>query len=161
MKAILALVLVVTAVGGGASLGWFLRPAAKPVEEPAAGVKAEAAAPVAEDDAEPPVPSYVKISRQMIVPVVEGGSTRALMVFEIALDVPSEHREMVFEREPRIRDAFLRELFELSYTGAFLETYTSDRVMEEMRSKLLAAAKLHLGGRVTDVLILDALRQEL
>ena len=162
MKAVIALLLILVFTGVGGAIGLFLKPAG-PAPDQAAGADAAGPAPDAETglEGERPPPSYVKISRQMIVPVVEGGTTRALLVFEIALDVPTQHREAVFEREPRIRDAFLRELFEMSYTGAFLETYTSDRVMEELRQKLLAAARLHLGARINDVLILDALRQEM
>jgi hypothetical protein len=105
--------------------------------------------------------SYVELSRQLIVPVVEDGRTRALMLFEIALDVPPEHRDAVLEREPRLRDAFLREFFELSHSGVFLRTYTSERVMQDLRERLRAAARVHVGERFNDVLILDALRQEL
>ncbi|GMG83638.1 hypothetical protein LNKW23_28510 [Paralimibaculum aggregatum] len=164
MKAVIALLLILVFTGVGGALGLFLKPAG-PAGDHAAGPPDATDGPAPDSaiglEGERPPPSYVKISRQIIVPVVEGGTTRALMVFEIALDVPAQHREAVFEREPRIRDAFLRELFEMSYTGAFLETYTSDRVMEELRQKLLAAARLHLGTRITDVLILDALRQEM
>ncbi|MEM9147092.1 MAG: flagellar basal body-associated FliL family protein [Pseudomonadota bacterium] len=175
MKLIIALVLVVIGVAGGGALGMMLKPDAKPEMAAEGGgdamgdeTKTMAKADMApkkemepdEDPTEDPA-AYVTIARQMIVPVVSGGETQALMLFEIALDVPEEHREVVLEREPRLRDAFLRELFELSYTGAFLETYTSDRVMEDLRQKLLAAARVHVGDRVTDILILDALRQEL
>ncbi len=158
MKAILALLIVIAGVAGGGALGLVLKPAPDPDAEPAEAPPEPA--PVAEPGAPEVEPAYVKLGRQMIVPVVEGGETKALMVFEIALDLPAAHRATAFEREPRIRDAFLRELFEMSYTGAFLETYTSERVMEDLRQKLLAAARLHLGPHVRDVLILDALRQE-
>ncbi|MEL6217007.1 MAG: flagellar basal body-associated FliL family protein [Pseudomonadota bacterium] len=164
MKLVIALVLLVIGIAGGGALGMMLKPMPEP-ETMAEPVKTEedamAEEKMKEEDADEVPSSFVTIARQMIVPVVEGGETRALMLFEIALDVPEEYRESVLEREPRLRDAFLRELFELSYTGAFLETYTSDRVMEDLRGKLLAAARVHLGDRVSDVLILDALRQEL
>ena len=159
MRALLALLLVLASVSGGAVLGAML------AAPPHGSGAADAAASAAEPEAEPGQPgepaSYVKLGRQLIVPVVEGGRTRALMLFEIALDVPAEHHDSVFQTEPRLRDAFLRELFEMSYAGAFLGTYTSDRVMTELREKLLAAARLHVGERVSDVLVLDALRQEL
>lgn len=174
MKFIVAMLIVLLAIGGGGALGIMLKPAPEPASGQGEGAREKGSghAPTDMDHADAPgadahgdsggaAPAYVKIARQMIIPVVEGGKTQALMVFEIALDVPEKYREEVFEREPRLRDAFLREMFEMSHTGAFLETYTSERVMEELREKLLAAARVHLGARVSDVLILDALRQEL
>ncbi len=148
MKLVIAGALALLGLAGGGALGYAFRPVP------------DGPAPAAMPDPDAPR-EFVKISRQMIVPVVEGGKTKALMVFEVALDVPAEHRESAYQREPRLRDAFLREMFAMSNAGAFLETYTSERVMSELREKLLAAARLHLDGPVADVLILDALRQEL
>jgi flagellar FliL protein len=104
---------------------------------------------------------YVKVGRQLIVPLVEGGETRALMLFELALDVPQAMSDRAYSAGPRLRDAFMRELFEMSYTGAFSQTYTDERVIEELRGKLRAAARRLLGNQVADVLILDVVRQEL
>ncbi|MGF1445903.1 MAG: flagellar basal body-associated FliL family protein [Pikeienuella sp.] len=148
MKLLLCAALIVMGLVGGAAIGHLLRP------NSGSATQAPASPPSGPSD-------YVEIARQMIVPVVAGGETEALMIFEVALDVPASARERAFQREPRIRDAFLREMFEMSYAGAFADTYTSERVMEELRARLLAAARLHLGQRVRDVLILDALRQEL
>ncbi len=152
MKAILALALILGGIAAGGALGHWLRGKAPEPRAPAT----PDAPPGTADAAR----SYVSIGRQFIVPVVEGGETRALMLFEVALDVPEADRDLVLEREPRLRDAFLRELFGLAQTGAFLGSYTDARVMEDLRAKLLAAARLHLENRVDDVLILDALRQE-
>jgi hypothetical protein len=60
-----------------------------------------------------------------------------------------------------LRDAFLRVLFEMSYTGAFSSTYTDERVVDELRGKLRAAARRLVGDAVGEVLILDIMRQEL
>jgi hypothetical protein len=103
---------------------------------------------------------YVKVGRQIVIPVVEQGETRALMLFDLAVDVPRSMTERAYAAEPRLRDAFLRELFEMSYTGAFSSTYTDERVVEELRGKLRAAARRLLGREVAEVLILDIMRQE-
>lgn len=106
--------------------------------------------------------NYVKINRQLIVPVVHERETRAVMLFELALDVPSSMTEAAYSAEPRLRDAFMRELFEMSFTGAFLTTYTDDRVVVELRERLRNAARDILGpGNVSEVLILDIIRQEM
>lgn len=162
MRLVIALVLVVAGIVGGGALGAILRPA-PPAPEAGAEIPGGGDAPQAAEAAPPSLEDpagTVKLARQLIVPVVDGGVTRALMLFDVALDVPAGQQEAVFEREPRLRDAFLRELFEMSYSGMFEDTYTSDRVMDELRERLLAAARVQLGGQVNAVLILDALRQE-
>lgn len=108
-----------------------------------------------------PARAYVRLGRPIVIPVVEGGETRALMVFEIALDVPGLLTERAYSAEPRLRDAFLRALLALSHTGAFSETYTDERVVRELRDRLRAVAREILGNEVSDILILDLLRQEM
>ena len=105
--------------------------------------------------------TYVSIGTQTIIPVVEGERTRALMLFELAVDVdPSAHDQAVM-LEPRLRDAFLRELLKMSSTGAFTKTYTEDWVIDELRKNLGRAARRFLGDGMREVLVLDVIRQEL
>lgn len=156
MRLLIAIVLVVAGIAGGAALGALLRaPDTAPEPDPTPTAK------------HPPTPgspldetAYVKLSRQLIVPVVREGRTIALMLFDVAVDVVPEKRDAAFAREPRLRDAFLRALFELSNTGAFDRDYIDERVLEELRRTLLDRARLHLGMAAREVLILDVLRQE-
>jgi hypothetical protein len=182
MQKIIAVVIVLLGVGGGLALGMALRPgdAAQGPDDAAAGaVPAEAAGEhgVAESDGAEygggdgsdgghdgeagAERDYVKMGRQIIIPIVKGGETQALMLFDLALDVPLSLTERTHAAKPRLRDAFLRELFEMSYTGAFSSTYTDERIIEELRAKLRAAARRLLGDEVAEVLILDIMRQEL
>jgi hypothetical protein len=180
VKKILPIILVVFGVVGGGAAGMFLKPAPEPTpdaegqETPASANEghAQAEAPAAKgvDEADasatqetPSVDgrAYVKIGKQTIVPVVEGGETRALMLFELAIDVPLERRDAVHELEPRLRDGFLRELMKMSHTGAFMATFTDDRIIEELRRNLVHSARQILGDDAQDVLILDVMRQEL
>lgn len=170
MQKIFALVIVLFGVGGGLALGVALRPGGAgpgPEDAMAGPASAEAgedygAGEGAGDDGVAGADrDYVKIGRQIIIPVVKDGETQALMLFDLALDVPSSMTERTYAAEPRLRDAFLRELFEMSYTGAFSGTYTDERVIEELRGKLRAAARRLLGDSVAEVLILDIMRQEL
>lgn len=180
MQRILAVLIVLAGVAGGLGLGAVLRPG-----QPAAGMGADGAAggplegavggarppahaaqaPAAEAANAGPLESgdrdYVKLARQLVVPVVEEGETQALMLFELALDVPRSMTERAYAAEPRLRDAFLQVLMEMSYTGAFSRTYTDERVVAELRDKLRSTARRQLGGAVSDILILDILRQEL
>ncbi|MEM7058371.1 MAG: flagellar basal body-associated FliL family protein [Pseudomonadota bacterium] len=166
MKKILAIILVLGGIAGGGAAGLMLKP------EPPASDGAQSASSEMPDDAtvEPQKSadqggaidpaSYVKVGRQTIVPILEDGETKALMMFELAVDVASDQSDRALEMEPRLRDAFLRELFQMSYTGAFDQTFTDDRVIDELRRNLVRAAQEHLGKKaVNDVLILDVMRQ--
>lgn len=182
MQKIIALVIVLFGVGGGLALGVALRPGdAVPGPDDATAEAGLAEAAVehgatgsggaehgggdgsdAGHDGEAGADrDYVKIRRQIIIPVVKEGETQALMLFDLALDVPRSMTERAYAAKPRLRDAFLRELFEMSYTGAFSSTYTDERIIEELRGKLRAAARRVLGDAVAEVLILDIMRQEL
>lgn len=153
MKKLLPILLLLLGLGGGGAAGFLLKPPPPPKEGEEA--KAEKTEPEVVDR------NYVKVGRQTIVPVVEGGETKALMLFELAVDVPAAKSGDVHDMEPRLRDAFLRELFRMSHTGAFLSNFTDDRVIEELRQSLTRAAREHLGDDVNEVLILDVMRQEL
>lgn len=158
MKKIVALVIVILGVVGGGAAGVFLKPAPETDHSAQDSEEAEAAETAAEA-ASPR--SFVKIGRQTIVPVVEDGQTQALMLFEIAVDVPADVSAEVHELEPKLRDAFLRELFRMSHTGAFMNNFTDDRIIDELRRNLTRAAQEKIGKKSAEVLILDVMRQEM
>lgn len=168
MKKIIAIVLVLGGIAGGGAAGLMLKPAGPAPDDPNTGDveesddRAEAAQSDESADADGEIKpvSYVKVGRQTIIPVLDHGETKALMMFELAVDVASGQTDRALAMEPRLRDAFLRELFQMSYTGAFDDAYTDDRVIDELRRNLLRAAEKHLGKKaVNDVLILDVMRQ--
>lgn len=154
MKFVIVLVLIVAGVAGGGTLGVWLRPDVPPAKA------AEQAAADREAADETGARDYVKFTRKIVVPVVEGRETRALLVFDLAIDVPAAASDRVYGMKPRLRDAFLRVFYQMASTGAFLETYTDARIMRELRDKLLAAAREHGGPRIREVLILDMIRTE-
>ena len=155
MKKLLPILIIVVGIAAGAGAGMFMKPA--PVSDPEDDHAADG--PTEQD--EKAERSFVKIGKQTIVPVVNDGETRALMLFELAVDVPATRVDQVHEMEPRLRDAFLRELFQMSYTGAFLTNFTEERVIEELRRNLTNAARTYLGHNQAEVLILDVMRQEM
>jgi len=165
MKPVIAGLLVLIGLLGGAAIGAILRPpppsggdhAGKAANGDGTGIGADHET---DGQAEEEQTDYVTLGRQMIVPVLDGETTVAFMVFEFALDLPTEERERALVREPLIRDAFLRDLFEFSYTGAFRRSYIEDALVAEIKEKLLATARLHVSSRVREVLILDLLRKE-
>lgn len=168
MSKIFAIALVLVGVVGGGAAGLMMKPSPPVSEETLVNdsevaVEKEVAATEteagdAEDSAEPA--SYVKVGRQTIIPILDEGETKALMMFELAVDVATDQNDRALAMEPRLRDAFLRELFQMSYTGAFDDAFTDDRVIDELRRNLVRAAQQHLGKKaVNDVLILDVMRQ--
>ena len=166
MKKILPILLVLLGIAGGGAAGVLLKPAPEPESEEAKAAKAEKATEEeasndAAEDGPPLDRAYVKVGKQTIIPILDGGETRALMLFELAVDVPAASANVVHEMEPRLRDAFLKELFQMSYTGAFLTNFTDDRVIEELRRNLTRAAREQIGDDAREVLILDVMRQEM
>ncbi|MEM0987298.1 MAG: hypothetical protein AAGK00_00350 [Pseudomonadota bacterium] len=155
MKRLFVILLIPIAIAAGGAAGVFLKEPPPAAEEPQAEVKT--------DPNQPPEGSrsFVKIGKQTIIPVVDGGETKALMLFELAIDVPVADTDRVHDLEPRIRAAFLRELLRMSYTGAFLTNFTDDRIIEELRRNLTRAARTEVGAASAEVLILDVMRQEL
>lgn len=175
MRRLLPVLLILLGLGGGVGAGLFLKPHAAPKSD-AEKTKADAAGkkgktghaipdPGAEDkpkdETEVKERTYVSVGTQTIIPVVEGEKTKALMLFELAVDVDPSAHDLAVMVEPRLRDAFLRVLLKMSSTGAFDKTYTEDWVMDELRQNLGKEARRFLGGSVRDVLLLDVIRQEL
>lgn len=162
-KLLILLAFALIGIGGGVGAGYFLKP--PPAESPGTDHADDAHAdkPAAPEGGHGTAgeSSYVKIGRQMIIPVVEARETQALMLFELAVDVPAEDAGTVHAMEPRLRDAFLRELFRMSHTGAFMKNYTDEHVIEELRRNLTRAAREHLHLDSAEVLILDVMRQEM
>ncbi|PTW47659.1 flagellar basal body-associated FliL family protein [Rhodovulum kholense] len=166
------------AVGGGA--GFLLKPAPPPpaetdhtAAEGAPGDGAHASAAEAHGDAasstaghgasgddESAGPEYAKLSNQFVVPVIRSGKVAALVVMSISLEVPSGSSEFVFEREPRLRDAFLQVLFDHANAGGFDGAFTESGNLTLLRRALLEASQSVLGRIVSDILITDLVRQD-
>lgn len=108
-----------------------------------------------------PKPQYHKIQSQFVVPVIEGGRTRQLVVMQLALDLERSAQEGVMAAEPRLRDALLRVLFDHANTGGFTGPFTDAERMETLRAALLERARGVVGSGVKDVLVLNVARQEI
>lgn len=160
MKLMFAMLLILAGIAGGAAFGMMMRPtsetadASHPGPEPVE--EAHDVIPADEDKAV----EYVSLERQIVVPVLDGDKTVAFMVFSLAIDVPASEKQTVYAREPLLRDAFLRDLFELSHTGAFRGGYLDAGVRAEVKRKLLASARHNASREIREVLILNFLRKE-
>ena len=65
-----------------------------------------------------------------------------------------------FNMEPKLRDAFMRDLLELSNQGLFSEELTSPKTFEIVRETLLGSSRRIIEQGVENVLILDIARRD-
>lgn len=105
--------------------------------------------------------SVVALNRRIIVPVIVGRETQALVLFDLALEVPVDSTELTHSAMPRLRDAFLRTLLEFAATGAFANGTSDPQLIERIRVLLWRRAVETLPFDEVNVLILEALVREI
>lgn len=162
-KYIVPFVLSLFGAAGGLGAGYALRPHHEedatqaahcvPCADSAALKKGTALPPAAAD--------YVKLNNQFVVPVVDGNSVGALVVLSLSIETNNTSRDTVYAREPKLRDAFLRVLFDHASIGGFDADFTKATKLDILRQSLTTAAQAVLGPEATGVLITDIARQEL
>ncbi len=168
-KLLLPLILGLVGLGGGVGAGLFLMPEPEPEMAADEGTCAcaegvSAALPDAESDAaDPALPDgreFARLNNQFVIPVVEDGAVGSLVVLSLSLEVLSGSQQDVYSQEPRIRDAFLEVLFDHANGGGFSGAFTSSANLRGLRDALRERAQQTLGTLVTDVLIVDIVRQD-
>jgi flagellar protein FliL len=168
MRMLLPLILLLLGTGAGIGSALFLMPPAPVAEETAEGPCGEAATvegsiktAVAVAEPRPQVErEYARMSNQFIVPVVADGRVTSMVVLSISMEVTAGSQEIVFEHEPKLRDVFLQVLFDHANLGGFDGAFTSTPNMRNLRNALRVAARDVLDERITDVLIVDIVRQD-
>lgn len=188
-KLLLPLILLLLGVGGGVGAGIFLAPPPM-AEEAAVGPcgdvpvtgqvtdvasqDAEGADQVAAETGHSAAPTegemidagaatgfeYVRMANQFVVPVVEGGAVKSMVVLTISVEVTSGSQNTVFSYEPKMRDVFLQVLFDHANAGGFDGMFTSADNMRTLRRALRLAGQEAVGELVHDVLITDIVRQD-
>lgn len=155
MLKILPLLLLLLGTGAGIAAGRFL------ASEPATDAPAEAKeAPEHADDEQVGQTEFVKLNNQFVVPVVQADRVAALVVMSLSLETESGTRERVFEREPKLRDMFLRVLFDHANMGGFDGAFTRPGTLDVLRQSLTDVARKELGESIESVLITDIARQD-
>lgn len=158
-KIILPIALLVLSLSAGAGAGLFLRPAGETgadAEAPEAATVAPAHSPAEDGHA----PEFVKLPNQFVVPIVDGKRVVSLMVLSLSIEVMAGETSRVFAYEPKLRDGFLRMLFDFANSGGFSGEFTETATLDVLRHGLLNVAKGILGEPVIDVLITDLIRQD-
>lgn len=111
--------------------------------------------PAADAEAE-----FIKMNNQFVVPVTETDRIAALVVLSLSLEAEPGQREAIYEREPKLRDAFLRILFDHANMGGFAGAFTAADRLEPLRAALREAAQAEFGPAIRDVLITEIARQD-
>ena len=149
IRKLLPLILALLGLGIGVGAGIFLRPV-----------------PAAEAVTEPPpldpalTPEYAKMANQFVVPVLVNGKVSAMIILSLSLEVKKGMTAAVYDTEPKLRDVFLQVLFDHANSGGFSGAYTDGANLLLLRKALLEAAKGVLKEDVSDVLIMDIVRQD-
>ena len=176
-RLILPVLLAILGTAGGVGAGFLLiRPEREPepaaavgpcgevdgAEPSLAGLAAEDPAVPADDPAAPTDGSheYVRLDNQFVVPIMVDGRVGALVVVSLSVEVLAGRTDLIFSIEPRLRDIFLQELFDHANTGGFEGIFTATANMRILRNALFRAVDQALPGLVTDVLIVDIVRQD-
>lgn len=158
LRKLLPVLLVLVGCGAGAAAGVFLRPSAPPAEDAATDAPEDAEAH-AKEGAEP-LHEYVKLNNQFVVPVMAEGRVSSLVVMSLSLEVTPGQVERVYEMEPKLRDAMLQVLFDHANSGGFSGSFTDGANLVLLRAALLETGVRIFGKDVTDVLIVDIVRQD-
>lgn len=155
LRPVLPFLVIAGAAAGGSIAGHMLR-SPEPAEQ--ADVAAVAERPA--DSAPAAAHDYVKMNNQFVVPVVERGRVAALVILALSLEVPAGGGDAVFTAEPKLRDAFLRVLFDHANSGGFSGSFTESAALAPLRTALLEAGQGVLGDKLSNVLIGDIVRQD-
>lgn len=154
MLKILPLLFLLAGAGIGAGAGWVLHPPVQADEDDASAGEKPDSSP------EESGTEYVKLNNQFVVPVIERDRVAALVVMSLSLETRGNMTEAVYEVEPKLRDAFLRVLFDHSNMGGFRGAFTRSDQLDLLRKGLREVARQELGDDITDVLIVDIARQD-
>lgn len=171
MGKLIPIILLLVGTGAGFGVGTMLAP--EPVdcteftlddpeipEECKAELEAAMAEKEEEEAEETPEVDFVRMNDQFVVPLLEDGVVRALVVLSITLEVDLGASAQMFAIEPKLRDTFLRILFDHANAGGFSGNFTDSHQVEKLRRALLESGQKVAGSTIRDVLILDFLRQE-
>lgn len=171
-KLLLPIILAVVGTGGGVGAALVLKPEPEPEEaaetvaclpgEQHDGLDAHEEAPLpaaaATDEAEV---EYAELENQFVVPVVSGEEIAAMVVISLSVEVPIGTVETVYLAEPKLRDAFLQDMFNHANIGGFSGNFTTTNNMRILRTELLASARKVIGETARDILIIDMVRQDI
>ncbi len=102
-----------------------------------------------------------EIDKQFVVPIIKNGSSVALVVLAIGIELPETELEKVQNIEPKIRDMFLSSLLALGNRGVFDNNFTSASAQAAVKTALLDRSKSLVHSSIRNIFILSIARQDL
>ena len=103
---------------------------------------------------------YVKLNNQFIIPILRSDVVASLVVLSLSIEVDASQTELIYSREPKLRDAFLQVLFDHANMGGFNGEFTNATTMDILRMSLTEVAQSTIGNAVSNVLITEIARQD-
>ena len=94
------------------------------------------------------------------MPLIQGDKVTAMVVLSLSLETKPGLSDTVFTYEPKLRDVFLRVLFDHANAGGFRGAFTQSGTLDLLRQGLREAAQKEMGDDIFDVLIVDIARQD-
>ncbi len=168
MGKILPILMVLIGLGGGGAAGFFLKPPPMVAEGECLPEDTECVpdeAHMAEElpaDIDPDSETdFANLNKQFVIPIIKDEKVVALVVASLALEVWPDSYERVYEKEPKLRDEFLKVLFTHAHSGGFSGEFTSGHAMEDLRIRLYQVAREIVGSGLVDVLIVEIVRQDM
>ena len=163
LKKIMPLIALLLGLAGGGTAAIVLAPA-KDTEAGHDGNSETTHQPAATDEsADPATPDsmeIVKLPSQFVVPVILDNRVRAMVILTVALEVETGQGDRVRALEPKLRDEFLAELFNLAALDGFRDDLISRKTLELVKHALTARSTEVLGTKDVTVLITDMARQD-
>ena len=167
MKKLLPIILAILGLGAGIGAGLALKPTQVETAEEAPCGEVEMIPSSTQEEQQSEASGeeetnsdFLKMNNQFVVPVVADNKVTALVVMSLSLEMEPGTSEAFYQREPKLRDAFLQVLFDHANSGGFDGVFTEGRKLENLRSALLETAQKTMGTSVRKVLVTDILRQD-
>lgn len=165
MGKLLPILLAVMGTGLGVGAGLFLTPEdgeehAEPAECAAPEKQPDAPMAAVADEEPQGEQEYVKLNNQFVVPIMGDNRVKAVIVASLGVELSQGNAELVYSREPKLRDALLQVLFDHANIGGFDGAFTEGQRMLALRAALRDAARPILGDAVHDILITEIGRQD-
>lgn len=105
--------------------------------------------------------AYVPLDKPFVVPVFRGDKVAAMVVLSLSVSIGKEEQEIVQAVQPRLRDSFLKVMFQHANSGGFDGSFTSGQKLADLHAALLDAARAVVKkGHVGEVLITEIARQD-
>lgn len=164
LNKVLPIIIVLAAVGGSGFAAMTLRGGSGPEAEESTSNTKKAAAhgevrPVEKDEGAADVGGFFKFQRSFIVPVTSGKVVDSLILLSLNIEISDGDTESFRTKEPKLRDAFMKALLNLSYEGKFDTQITDPAVYTAIQEDLTAAAQSIIGQAAQNVLIIDFAKQ--